>query len=141
MGRKPKEWCELPKLCKLLMWALSLTVICYFFGGKNNTNSLFMKIVCLLQMRWRIKEKNEVILYIKFPHYFKSFPNIITSAIGLEINWAHIYQFTRLSCILKDESSFVLNQANANCLHFSQLQVSVKMFSRLKLAIMGIFIL
>ena len=74
-----------------------------------------MKTVCLLQMRWGIKKKERmkigVILYIKFPHYFKSFPNIVTSAIGLEINWAHIYRFTRLRCILKDETSFVLNQA------------------------------
>lgn len=89
MGRKPKECVACQKLCNLLMLALLFSVICYFLEEKI-TNSLFMKTSCLLQMRRDILRRKNVDwslrYYICILHYLKSFPNTLTSAVGLEIN-------------------------------------------------------
>ena len=57
MGRKPIEWCGLPKLCNLLVLALLCSVICYFFEGKKHKLNFYENNLSLANKKGYFEKK------------------------------------------------------------------------------------
>lgn len=57
MGREPKEWCGLPKLCNLLMLALLSSVICYFFEEKKHKLNFYENNLSLANEKGYFEKK------------------------------------------------------------------------------------